>query len=1585
MPEKKLSVAPPEVTIDDLEEYLATDNLFIEYFNAFLKLPTFVEPLAFNKERGGFEVVTNAKQELKNQMQAAVRSKQSPNHIYKVTKQVLNEKNPPKVKYDDDSEEEEEPEIKTTFKVQCLNKEQGIQWIKEERMPAFLHSDIYLEYRLAKVVSQTEIATKEDKPIQLVIDSSYKPFMIEKPVVSKPVAVDTKSVAFRDMFICLGETQTTQTDDWYNDVKLVTDTNTTQSANSRPLSAQSRPTSARPPSALSKDLSMIDSGVWSLCRQESFSNPSQTFSFDGDASINSSKLFDNPPKLRPTSPKHWRAPIGDQSCVVLESEKRNYGGAVHLPVVKQNLSKTELEEVLSEGGESGVESEKADSETADNEGCIQTEDGKIENEMDVKVMKPIVVDNIDQLVKMTVTYSIKRALQCVTNCSDEVINAYLDENVLKSETVKSADLQEDTLNNIEIRSPSIESDHMLTVPKQIESASSTFSSMNSVKDSVEEDSLIDSDEEEDDNYTIFTRTKRYDLSNKKGIDAFKNFLCGNLGEKYWSLWLDLDRGNSILNTDNENQFICQLREKYVNSRGVCVLPQEVQRSLGFSESYKCSFLADLLKMQPKVLEPLLLYWAPKFLMREHYKCNPATNYLYRRQQLNRPVSVANPEPKAIALLPLRPKTCMPKLKRDVVPNAGSALHKEVSPATIKNSTFTNLSFAINLQGITPKPPTTRQKMNAETQQEELKEQPHENTKPTSRAASARSRPNSRASFSRPASAQPVTRSENKSKARAVRSSHTLQDDRHGNQVDNQLTNLNQQGISFTNTNQGTNQHTNQGTNQHTNQGTNQHTNQHTNQGTNQHTVLPNHDAATNHEEYQSLPLFPISPHSKNLVSFSLPGQSARPSSACSSRTSDVSSRASDESEFFGGRRIENLLQGLMFEKKSGGFFMTYLQQLGDKVLINCLHCWHDIQEYHTLFFSDTFSEYVLNRKAQAIFGKHVVPSGYYHIGCSKDIQGQVRREISPPFEELFDLTEEYILEKLAQPFSEMKQSDQRLYDKIQMTQEERRVETRESRYLRRLQRRTMFKEAGIHRISTPDIGPEDDATKQTAYYQSLWDKVPQEFKDYDFNKLIHNRLELEHFKQFLEENYAVTDLLCWMDIESFRRTSHIDNLRRDKKAKDIKIRYLNKKYFFGSNSPATRQQQHLVMQAGGGWGKILLDRPPTQILIEAQKYVQDRIQKKWLPMFLSTDGFYQRMKPLLKIDDVVDDLLLAKKQRSMAIYKLLEGKWVSSSREIIAFRHAMQNAVTCSQLRKFVSLRGDHLENDILFWLEVQKFKEMYHNHTEESLIHQKIQTILACFINSEMPPSLQIDITPEQAEKLLDKRMREFGPYAFREAQMTVFRVLYPHWNEFLKYKNTVAEEKLLYELEKKKKRQMRKEMEKKRIQQDKEFARKGYISEYEDDRTSNASATQTSKSLNEFFEDNFDDGIQKVEWKYSHYVSAIEDEQVRLNGDDRASSILSVLHSIADEESKHSTDSTVEKENDKNRQTKSRNKGDTRAQKYKDSIRTKRTSTASESIIKSTTEGSERSDKVKKQVRMQDRPISRVGSARQRSKLSH
>ncbi|TNN33458.1 Regulator of G-protein signaling 22 [Liparis tanakae] len=138
------------------------------------------------------------------------------------------------------------------------------------------------------------------------------------------------------------------------------------------------------------------------------------------------------------------------------------------------------------------------------------------------------------------------------------------------------------------------------------------------------------------------------------------------------------------------------------------------------------------------------------------------------------------------------------------------------------------------------------------------------------------------------------------------------------------------------------------------------------------------------------------------------------------------------------------------------------------------------------------------------------------------------------------------------------------------------------------------------------------------------------------------------------------------------------------------------------------------------------------------------------------------------------------------------GLWMSSSKEILLFRRILLDPASCLRFRHFVSLKGDFLENNVLFWLEVQRYKDLCHSHSDEATVQHKISTIIACFIHSSVPPALQIDIPPQQAQQVLDKR-HELGPYIFREAQMSVFSALLKMWPEFQELSSSVQEEQLL------------------------------------------------------------------------------------------------------------------------------------------------------------------------------------------------
>lgn len=76
------------------------------------------------------------------------------------------------------------------------------------------------------------------------------------------------------------------------------------------------------------------------------------------------------------------------------------------------------------------------------------------------------------------------------------------------------------------------------------------------------------------------------------------------------------------------------------------------------------------------------------------------------------------------------------------------------------------------------------------------------------------------------------------------------------------------------------------------------------------------------------------------------------------------------------------------------------------------------------------------------------------------------------------------------------------------------------------------------------------------------------------------------------------------------------------------------------------------MEVGGGWGKFLADVPPTESILEAQKYVRDRLEKHWLLLFMASPEFVERQAPKATVGEAVEDLLIQTRKRQQLITRV---------------------------------------------------------------------------------------------------------------------------------------------------------------------------------------------------------------------------------------------------------------------------------------------------------------------------------------------
>ncbi|NXG03467.1 RGS22 protein, partial [Sakesphorus luctuosus] len=562
----------------------------------------------------------------------------------------------------------------------------------------------------------------------------------------------------------------------------------------------------------------------------------------------------------------------------------------------------------------------------------------------------------------------------------------------------------------------------------------------------------------------------------------------------------------------------------------------------------------------------------------------------------------------------------------------------------------------------------------------------------------------------------------------------------------------------------------------------------------------------------------------------------------------------------GGPRMESMLQSLYLENRAGYYFTQFCEKSGNKLWKNCVYFWFDLQAYHQLFYQETLQPFEICKQAQFLYATYIAPSASMDVGLHQDKKNIIYQKIDPAFEDLFDPAEEYILTILLEPWMTMVEADRYTYGKVELVEETRQLD---SVCIRKLQ--ALHQESG----SKKDESTVADTGLPSCPDDQQLGQVPKGLAGPNLCDLIHDKEKLKLFWAFLNEHSAGMDLMCWLDIEEFRKMFHEDKEKSDEKSKDIKNKYLNNEYFFGPNSPATREQQEKLTHSGGGRRQILHDQLSAAVLLEVQQCVQKRLEKQWLPLFLTDQ--HRGAEGQAKIRDITEDLLHKDQQKTTRIWKAsgiychMDNKCVSSSSEIIAFRKALLDPVTANLFQRFVSLQGDLLGNGVLFWQEVQKYKDLCHSHCDDAVVQKKITAIINCFINSAIPPALQIDIPPEQAKKIVEHR-KELGPYIFREAQMTVFALLFKFWPEFCKLQSNLDSDKILLALEREKERKMRK--------------KEGVTAKV---RLTRISLTELAKSV---LVDETDvkrgsapslDGFGwEASWSYSKYIEALEQERI-------------------------------------------------------------------------------------------------------------
>uniref|UniRef100_A0A8C1N0W3 RGS domain-containing protein n=1 Tax=Cyprinus carpio TaxID=7962 RepID=A0A8C1N0W3_CYPCA len=505
--------------------------------------------------------------------------------------------------------------------------------------------------------------------------------------------------------------------------------------------------------------------------------------------------------------------------------------------------------------------------------------------------------------------------------------------------------------------------------------------------------------------------------------------------------------------------------------------------------------------------------------------------------------------------------------------------------------------------------------------------------------------------------------------------------------------------------------------------------------------------------------------------------------------------------------------------------------------------------------------------AQLLYASYLSSGAQMSVGLSEEDRRAVLLRLSPPFEDLFDRAEEHALRVLLEPWTLLSEKLRDAPHTVAQWQEVRYAEAELFQTLQTLYTHTQSRQQQEHRTAA--------APAEGSRAPSLWAKVPREFRGVRLDSLLRNRMELQHFLSFLEENSASLELQCWLDVEQLKKS---DGALLEERNTSIKDKYLSSNFLFGPSSPATEEQQKRLLQMCGGWQRLQRECVSLSVLTELQSLLHSRLETRWLPLFLSSSQFITRQQQ--KVTDVESEQQPVIRQRRRRHVWRVSGGLMSSSQESVALRRALLNPVTRLQFQKFLSVRDDLLENDLLFWLEVQRYKDLCHSRCDDVTLQRKVSIIISCFISCSVPPALQIHVPPDAAQRVMSQQ-RALGPYVFRETQACVFEELLKHWPDFVALRSAVGEDELQRVLER--------ETRSSRPTEEQDDSSSQQQQEEEDEAHVAADEEQNCGT------DGTRADTYKISWSYTKHMAALEHENMPSSSSSSSSTTGQHIHAHA------------------------------------------------------------------------------------------
>ncbi|XP_078313752.1 uncharacterized protein LOC111129190 isoform X10 [Crassostrea virginica] len=307
-------------------------------------------------------------------------------------------------------------------------------------------------------------------------------------------------------------------------------------------------------------------------------------------------------------------------------------------------------------------------------------------------------------------------------------------------------------------------------------------------------------------------------------------------------------------------------------------------------------------------------------------------------------------------------------------------------------------------------------------------------------------------------------------------------------------------------------------------------------------------------------------------------------------------------------------------------------------------------------------------------------------------------------------------------------------------------------------------------------------------------KPPPPFVD-----MIHNKQIMSNFKKTLaesEDKERANMVYLYFDIENYL---NLGNSKSEVKKKDSLAQNLYKSYVDGQGKKKVNFSEKLNSK--------IAERPKSPVIKDMQHYILPKIEESFNSYLIEKANenglepreFANLSQAELSLRMGTDASLMGgtwKKGRKGKGPEKPTGRAQPTKEDKDEFFKSLKQSaaghLTLPILffYKYLLKHGEEdgsplIDKDLFFYIEVQKFKDANHAHSDEELLRKKVQSITECFLDSVTSPTLQIDISPQLQEKSIKASQRYLAgkdvvATLFDEAQLAVFKELLPYWAGF-------------------------------------------------------------------------------------------------------------------------------------------------------------------------------------------------------------